>query len=409
MNILLILLPKTAAIFEILALLLGAAIIGFVTSWFYNKSVYKKKIETIESDLNDQKKQKLQLETDKKSLQKVLSEKETEIKHLTLEVKALKALHAESVHETDDMKLKNKRTEQKLYVKDEAMNNLTHGMHLLDYNSFGTAKEEEKDDLKMISGIGPFIEERLHALDIYTFRQISKFTKKDIKTIDEAIEYFSGRIERDEWVAQAKELVNDEEKQAELLQRIRAKKSLIFYDRIGTATKEEANDLTEISGIGGWINEKLNALDIYTFRQISNFNDEDIEIVTEAIEFFPGRIERDEWIHQARELIGIEISMSEHVEQISVMKNRIYYDRLGVAHKHHANNLTQIKGISSWIEEKLNMLEIYTFKQISNLTTEDIEIISDILHISPNRINQDNWVEQALVLSQTSHKTTVNA
>ncbi len=72
--------------------------------------------------------------------------------------------------------------------------------------------EAEKDDLKMISGIGPFIEERLHALDIFTFRQISKFTAQDIDTINDAIEYFSGRIERDEWVAQAKELVHSKDK-----------------------------------------------------------------------------------------------------------------------------------------------------------------------------------------------------
>ncbi|MDD2565088.1 MAG: hypothetical protein PHU27_12815, partial [Salinivirgaceae bacterium] len=185
---------------------------------------------------------------------------------------------------------------------------------------------------------------------------------------------------------------------------IRVKKSLLFYDRIGIALKEEADDLTEISGIGGWISKKLNALDIYTFRQISNFTDEDIEIVRDAIEFFPGRIERDEWILQARELVRTKISMSEHMEKISVMKNRIFYDRLGIAHKHHANNLTLIKGISSWIEDRLNILEIYTFKQISNLTTEDIEIITDILELASSRIQQDKWVEQAQVLTKLKEK-----
>ncbi len=410
MNILLILLTqsKTSATLEILALLMVAAVIGFITAWFYNKSIYRKKNEEIESDLNDNKELNLVLKTDNDRLQKSLSEKESEIKHLKMKVKAHKALHTEAVHETDDLKLKNKRTEQKLYEKDEALNNLTHGMHLLDYTSFGTAKEEEKDDLKMISGIGPFIEERLHALDIYTFRQISKFSAKDIDTFDEAIEYFSGRIKRDEWVVQASELVHDKEKQNELLQRISAKKSFIHFDRIGIAKKEEANDLTEISGIGGWINEKLNALDIYTFKQISNFNDEDVDIVTEAIEFFPGRIERDEWVHQARELVRIEISKSEHFKHISVQKNRVYYDRLGAAHKHHANNLTLIKGISLWLEESLNMLEIYTFQQISNLTTEDIVIISDILEISPDRINQDNWVEQARELAEKQLPHAIN-
>ncbi|MBI9069199.1 MAG: hypothetical protein JEZ09_18020 [Salinivirgaceae bacterium] len=406
MNYLLIFLTqsKMAASFEIIAMLLVAAIIGFVTAWLYYKSVYVKQIEYNEAEIDKLKKQISALEADKNSLQKTFNEKDKEIIQLTKDVKTLKAKNIEAANETDEIKLKNKKTVQLLNEEQDELASLRQGMHLLDYNSFGTATGEEKDDLKMISGIGPFIEERLNALDIYTFKQISKFTAKDIEIIDDAIECFAGRIERDEWIAQARELVDDEEKQNELLQRIREKKSLIFYDRIGVAKKEEADDLTEISGIGGWINKKLNALDIYTFKQISNFNDEDVEIVTDAIEFFPGRIERDEWIQQARELIRIEISKSEHLQRISVMKNRIYYDRLGAAHKHHANNLTLIKGISNWVEESLNALEIYTFVQISNLTSEDIIIISDILEISPDRINQDNWVEQALELTKTIKK-----
>jgi predicted flap endonuclease-1-like 5' DNA nuclease len=289
-----------------------------------------------------------------------------------------------------------------LYEKDEALVLIAQRKHLLDYNSLGTAISAEKDDLKMISGIGPFIEERLHALDIFTFRQISKFTKKDINTINIAIEYFSGRIERDEWVAQAKELVHDKDKMAELFKRISERKANIHYTRIGIAKKEEADDLTVISGIGGWIKEKLHALDIYTFRQISNFNEEDIHAVTEAIEYFPGRIERDEWILQAKELVQISGQKSELYLRIKERKNRIYYDRLGIAHKHQANNLTLIKGIGLWMEERLNMLDIYTFEQISKLTPVDIETITEVLEIAPGRIDRDNWVSQARELSKAS-------
>jgi predicted flap endonuclease-1-like 5' DNA nuclease len=259
---------------------------------------------------------------------------------------------------------------------------------------------EEKDDLKMISGIGPFIEERLHALDIYTFRQISKFTPRDIETINDAIEYFSGRIERDEWVAQARELVQIKDKRKELFKRISEKKAHIYFDRIGTAHKDEADDLTTISGIGGWIKEKLNVLDIYTFRQISNFTKDDVQIVTEAIEYFPGRIERDEWILQAKELIRIAGDKSALLKRIRDRQGRIYYDRLGIAHKHEANNLTLIDGLGLWVEERLNTLGIYTFDQISKLTHTDIETITEVLEIIPGRIEQDNWVGQATELAK---------
>jgi predicted flap endonuclease-1-like 5' DNA nuclease len=397
MSTLLILLAQTksAATIEILSLLLVAAIIGYITAWLYYKSIYVRRIKVIESEKDKLNNQIVNLNADKSNLQKNLREKDNEIELLIKEVNALKALHAEAVHETDDMTLKNTRTEQLLYEKDEALVNIAQRKHLLDYRSFGAATVAEMDDLKMISGIGPFIEERLHALDIYTFRQISKFSDQDIDTINDAIEYFSGRIDRDEWVAQATELVHSKDKRTDLLRRIRERKARIHYNRIGIVKKEDADDLTVISGIGGWIKEKLNVLEIYTFRQISNFTEEDVQLVTEVIEYFPGRIDRDEWIIQAQELVRIAGKKSELLQRIRERKERIFFERLGVAYKHQANNLTLIKGIGLWIEERLNMLDIYTFEQISKLTPADVETITEILEISPGRIDRDDWVSQA--------------
>jgi predicted flap endonuclease-1-like 5' DNA nuclease len=406
MSTLIILLAETKseATIVILSLLLVAAVIGYITAWLYYKSIYEKKIEAIESEKHELNNRIINLNGKIGDLNESLGGKNKEIEHLILEIKALKALHAEAVHETDDMSLKNKRTEQLLYEKDEALVQIAQRKHLLDYKSFGTATEAEKDDLKMISGIGPFIEERLHALDIYTFRQISNFTAQDIDTINDAIEYFSGRIERDEWVAQARELIHSQDIRTELFKRISERKPHIYYDRIGIAKKEEADDLTIISGIGGWINEKLNVLDIYTFRQISNFTREDVEVVTEAIEYFPGRIERDEWILQARELVRIAGKKSELLKRIKDRQGKIYYDRLGIAYKHEANNLTMIDGLGLWVEERLNLLGIYTFSQISKLTHTDIETITEVLEIIPGRIEQDDWVGQARVLAKKQLK-----
>ncbi len=403
MSTLVILLVQTRfeATIEILFLLLVAAIIGYVTSWLYHKSVYIVKIQAVESqkaELNDR---ITVLYEEKAKMDISLKEKDNEIKHLKLEVKALKALHEEAVHETDAMTLKNKRNEQLLYEKDEALVHIVQSKNMLDFNRIGTANMSEKDDLKMISGIGPFIEERLYAIDIFTFRQISKFTPQDIETINSAIIYFSGRINRDEWVAQARELVQSKERKANLFKRINERRETIFYDRIGTASKEEADDLTTISGIGGWIMEKLNVLNIYTIKQISKFNAEDIRAVTEAIDYFPGRIERDEWVLQAKELVRIAGNKSDLLKRIRDRKGRIYYDRLGIAHKHEANNLTLIDGLGLWVEERLNLLGIYTFDQISKLTHEDIETITEVLEIIPGRIEKDNWVSQARELAKT--------
>ena len=393
MSTLFILLAQTKgiAIVEILLLLIVAAAIGYVTAWLYSRSIFSKKIKEENSNLN-----------------KKLSELTRENKQLVEDKEALQTQHKESVAHTKQMTSKNKRTEKLLDKKDEELANLTKRKHLLDYTSFGKANPAEKDDLQMISGIGPFIEERLHAVDIFTFLQISKFTKRDINAIDVAIEYFSGRIERDEWVAQAKELVISEEKRDELLERIRSRKTKIYYDRIGTATEAEADDLTNISGIGKWINRKLNAIAIFTYKQISNFNEDDIDEVTDVIEYFPGRIDRDEWIIQAKELVLINGKKAELLKRIQQQKEVISYNDLGKAQKHQANNLTMINGISLWIEERLNILEIYTFQQISRLKSKDVEVISEILELSPDRIEKEEWVSQAREFAKRQPKQDVN-
>ncbi len=76
----------------------------------------------------------------------------------------------------------------------------------LNFDSFGKADASDKDDLKLISGIGPFIEEKLNGIGIYTFDQVSRFTREDIETVTALIQFFPGRIERDNWTKQAKKL-----------------------------------------------------------------------------------------------------------------------------------------------------------------------------------------------------------
>ncbi len=61
------------------------------------------------------------------------------------------------------------------------------------------------DDLKVISGVGPVLEKKLNDFGVYTYLQISEWTVSNIAEFDELLT-FKGRIERDNWVQQAKEL-----------------------------------------------------------------------------------------------------------------------------------------------------------------------------------------------------------
>lgn len=73
----------------------------------------------------------------------------------------------------------------------------------VDSNNFSEASENQNDDLTKLDGIGPYIEQRLNDIGIYNYEQLSKLNTEDIQKITELIDFFPGRIERDNWVSQA--------------------------------------------------------------------------------------------------------------------------------------------------------------------------------------------------------------
>ena len=67
------------------------------------------------------------------------------------------------------------------------------------------AAPDNIDDLKVISGVGPALEKKLNELGVYRYEQVASWTKADIEWVDERLK-FRGRIERDDWVKQARKL-----------------------------------------------------------------------------------------------------------------------------------------------------------------------------------------------------------
>ena len=63
-------------------------------------------------------------------------------------------------------------------------------------------KPDVPDDLKEIAGIGPKLESVLNSLGIWTYAQIAGWTPYEVAWVDDYLQ-FKGRIERDEWIAQA--------------------------------------------------------------------------------------------------------------------------------------------------------------------------------------------------------------
>lgn len=62
------------------------------------------------------------------------------------------------------------------------------------------------DDLRLIVGVGPVLARMLQQMGITTYRQIARWTERDIDDFEARLPEFPGRIRRDAWVTQARAL-----------------------------------------------------------------------------------------------------------------------------------------------------------------------------------------------------------
>jgi len=71
---------------------------------------------------------------------------------------------------------------------------------------FEVAREGKADDLKLIYGVGPKLEEMLHKLGVYHYDQIAGWNEMNLRWIDQHLGSFRGRAFRDKWIEQSSKL-----------------------------------------------------------------------------------------------------------------------------------------------------------------------------------------------------------
>ena len=68
--------------------------------------------------------------------------------------------------------------------------------------------QEQRDDLKMIKGVGPAIEKTLNEMGIFNFQQIAEMNDYDIDRVARRLKGFHSRIHREDWIGQARMLLD---------------------------------------------------------------------------------------------------------------------------------------------------------------------------------------------------------
>jgi NADH-quinone oxidoreductase subunit E len=70
------------------------------------------------------------------------------------------------------------------------------------------ARASGADDLKLIKGIGKVLEDKLHGLGVFHFDQIAAWSDEEVTWVNDHLS-FKGRIQREEWIPQAKALAEE--------------------------------------------------------------------------------------------------------------------------------------------------------------------------------------------------------
>lgn len=170
------------------------------------------------------------------------------------------------------------------------------------FNKIPVSKPHERDDLKKLPGVTEWVEKKLYAAGLYTFHQIMHLEEEIEHVVMDVIEHVKEKEHK--WADEASRLFHELSDEAvaekDELARIARNVVDIPLHLLGHAFFFERDDLQRIKGIGPFIENKLHAIEIYTWRQIANMTPEIEKQVNVAIEYFPGRATRDHWSDQAQ-------------------------------------------------------------------------------------------------------------
>lgn len=229
---------ETSGIMEISMMILAGLIVGFAAAWLINESTFRLLrgqlggLQREKSGLHDQ---LLLLEKENQAARKHVAEWQQEgslltqvkkvteplllqarqqVESLEEELKVYQRRYENLKFETDTMRstaeqLRNELAEERsrearrpnVEQQDTPKQETEKSERLR--SRFTPATGQTRDDLTLISGIGPAIKRKLNELGIYSFQQISEFTPQDIESVAAALKVFKGRIGRDNWIGQA--------------------------------------------------------------------------------------------------------------------------------------------------------------------------------------------------------------
>lgn len=255
------------------------------------------------------------------------------------------------------------------------------------------------DDLTLISGIGESMSDDVKGLGYTDYSSIADLTDDEAEALSARLG-FPGRIAREEWREQARDLLEGKPPRAVLDQEALKRKMLGMPEPGAEPEPEpepeaEHDDLSLISGVGPAIVKLLHHEGITSYRQVLALSDGDAARLDDIIGF-PGRVAREEWREQAAELLAGKAPRAKVDQERAEAGEETISDSLDTFED---TDLTQIKGIGPALARELKQLGYISIRHIANLTDEEAAAIDDVIGF-PGRVTRENWIGQAQDLVQ---------
>ena len=233
-------------------------------------------------------------------------------------------------------------------------------------------RDGQADDLKKIKGIGKVLEGKLNDLGVHHLEQIANWTQSEVNWVTTFLS-FKGRIEREEWIPQAKGLLAEAGPQGE---------------GDGGSEKPTSAELAAENASSEPSKEAPEAVP-----------EEETEEAPEAVTEAPAEevdLNADGDVDAEEERIAAAIA--------ALPKDASAEDKANVAGSKpllleaprdgEPDDLKRIKGVGKVIEGKLNDLGIYHFDQVANWSRKEVNWVTTFLSFK-GRVDRENWIEQA--------------
>ncbi len=290
------------------------------------------------------------------------------------------------------------------------------------------------DDLTRIRAIDADTAKRLRAQGVLKFSDIANWTPGDVARMSQSLG-IAGRIEQESWIEQARILTKGGD--ATIKPRV-VEPANDTSAPVASAVPQGpgADRLHRIIGIDAATEKALVENGVTRFSDIARWTWSEVEKV-EAYFGQPGRVGLENWIGQAKILAQggsgdvtplrpletkadspaktavppqavsaqpaqaspAPVHRGDFAGLRSVRSEALRSEPLRAGPvASQFDDLKRIRGVGVLIEKKLNSLGVTSYEQIANWTGADIDRVNQILDFK-GRIERENWVEQARILS----------